>query len=326
MRKILVAISLVSTVMVAPAVGRASVDEPCGARLLVLSAFPGEIDLLLASATIDAIVEADTFTFYEGALRGNDVVLGLTGIGLVNAEAAARAAFERYGCVIGGVVFSGVSGGRTSIGDVTIPARWTEDEDTWFEVDEDMLAVAHDVAESGTVALARAVPTGDPACVGIDPRLVPTVSLAHEPAIIHGGMGKSTDPFGGRALPCFPGGGDVFGCRPCRAPLGGPPDVERVATGIAPFLDPSFISGYFANPPTTSGYDADDMETAAIARVAAERGIPFIAFRALSDGQGDPLMLPGFPFQFFVYRQLAADNAARVALEFLDAWAARAPA
>jgi nucleoside phosphorylase len=63
------------------------------------------------------------------------------------------------------------------------------------------------------------------------------------------------------------------------------------------------------------------METAAVARVAAEKHVPFIAFRALSDGKGDPLNLPGFPFQFFVYRQISADNAGAVELAFLAAWA-----
>ena len=65
------------------------------------------------------------------------------------------------------------------------------------------------------------------------------------------------------------------------------------------------------------------METAAVARVAAEKHVPFIGFRALSDGLGDPLMLPGFPAQFFVYRQYAAENAAAVELAFLSSWAKR---
>jgi hypothetical protein len=40
----------------------------------------------------------------------------------------------------------------------------------------------------------------------------------------------------------------------------------------------------------------------------------------VSDGGGDPLSLPGFPFQFFYYRQLAADNAAITTLAFLASW------
>src|SRR2546426_12234043 len=54
--------------------------------------------------------------------------------------------------------------------------------------------------------------------------------------------------------------------------------------------------------------------------VAAKR-IPFIAFRGVSDGRGDPLMLPPNPYlQFVVYQQLAADNAAAATLAYLAAW------
>ncbi|VBA41032.1 hypothetical protein LAUMK13_03359 [Mycobacterium innocens] len=42
----------------------------------------------------------------------------------------------------------------------------------------------------------------------------------------------------------------------------------------------------------------------------------------MSDGPGDPLNLPGFPFQFLLYKQIAAENAALVAQAFLQNWAA----
>jgi nucleoside phosphorylase len=70
-------------------------------------------------------------------------------------------------------------------------------------------------------------------------------------------------------------------------------------------------------------YDSEDMETAAVFKVAAANHVPYIAFRAVSDGKGDPLNLPGFPYQFFVYKQLAADNAASVTQAFLSAWGRR---
>jgi hypothetical protein len=47
---------------------------------------------------------------------------------------------------------------------------------------------------------------------------------------------------------------------------------------------------------------------------------PFIGFRGISDGSPDPLMLPGFPSQFVVYDQLAADNSATMALALIRAW------
>jgi adenosylhomocysteine nucleosidase len=60
------------------------------------------------------------------------------------------------------------------------------------------------------------------------------------------------------------------------------------------------------------------METAAIGREALARQVPFIAFRATSDGAEDPLMLPGFPAQFFAYYRLAAQNAAEASAAFLE--------
>jgi adenosylhomocysteine nucleosidase len=61
-----------------------------------------------------------------------------------------------------------------------------------------------------------------------------------------------------------------------------------------------------------------DMETAAVARVAAEHGVPFIAFRAASDGTSDPLGLTKPFAQFFVYYRLAARNAAAATVGFLE--------
>ena len=65
------------------------------------------------------------------------------------------------------------------------------------------------------------------------------------------------------------------------------------------------------------------METAAIGREATLRGLPFIAFRAGSDGAGDPLGLPGFPAQFYAYYRLAAHNAAIATRAFLERLSAR---
>ncbi|OBF12286.1 hypothetical protein A5730_04950 [Mycobacterium sp. ACS4054] len=68
-------------------------------------------------------------------------------------------------------------------------------------------------------------------------------------------------------------------------------------------------------------YAATDMETAAAQTVADAHGVPFLGIRGITDGPGDPLHLPGFPFQFFCYKRIAADNAARVTAAFLRSWA-----
>ena len=302
--------------------------DPCTPRLLILSAFPGEIAALLDAATVTDLVEVDERTFFAGTLAGNDVVMGLSGIGLVNAERTTRSAIDVFTCgsetAIAGAVFSGVSGGITNIGDVTVPTKWTMDDVEFFDVDPEMFAVAE--AAAADVVLADQVPLGDLACIGVDPGLVKPITMPNQPQIhfYPDGVGKSGDPFGGRAFPCIPFGGDVFGCNPCQSPAGPQaPDVERFLRDAIPFVDPEFFTSYFESPPpATTEYHAEDMETAAVAKVANEHGIPFIAFRSLSDGLGDPLHLPGFPVQFFVYRQLAADNAAAMTIAFLEAWAA----
>ena len=287
-------------------------------RFLVLGAFPTEVDSLLRHATIAETVVAGGRSFFVGQLGGEDVVIGMSGIGLVNAEETTRTALETFEGITG-IVFSGVSGTRFRIGDVMIPARWTEDlGETWVPTDETMLEVA--AAAAGDAVLDTCAPLGDPACLGLDTGL-DLVCLAHEPEVIVGGDGRSSDPFGGRELPCVPLGGDVFGCDACLAPNRPVPDPAGFLTDTLEFLDPALLQDFAEwSAVATSGFDVDDMETAAVARVAHEVGVPFLGIRAASDGQGDPLGLPGFPVQFFAYRVIAADNAATVTRAFLEAW------
>jgi nucleoside phosphorylase len=301
----------------------------CTPRLLILSALPVELDPLLGAASVDQkrTVVLSGRSFYQGTLRGNDVIIALTGIGLVNAQQSAETAFQHFHCgtrtAVSGVVFSGTSGGDY-IGDVMVPSRWTQDGKTWVGADPAMLATAGNVVRSGSVALEQSTPTGDPACAcQASPNVVTPVRVTHRPQVEVGGDGLSTDPFEGRALPCTPGGSDVFGCVPCRERnTQAVSQAGAFVSGAVPFVNPNFFLGYeAASTPPPGTYVEQDMETAAVFRVAADHKVPAIGFRAASDGKGDPLMLPGFPVQFFVYRQLAADNAAATALAFLSAWA-----
>jgi nucleoside phosphorylase len=301
----------------------------CAPRLLVLAAMPLELDPLLAAASIDPkrTVVLNGRSFYEGTLRGHDVIMSLTGIGLVNAKRSTEAAFQHFRCgsrpAITGVVFSGVSGGDY-IGDVMVPSRWTQDGKTWAGADPAMLATVRDVVDRRVVKLEQSTPTGDPACAcPASTNVVTPVRVTHTPQIEVGGNGLSMDPFGTRAMPCTPAGSDVFGCVPCRERnTDAVSQTGRFVSGAVPFADPSFFFGYqAASTPPPGSYVEQDMETAAVFQVAASHRVPSIGFRAASDGKGDPLMLPGFPVQFFVYKQMAADNAAATTLAFLGAWA-----
>ena len=285
---------------------------------------PIELGPLLAEEKLERTVTVEGHDYYVGTLRGHDVVLALTGIGPVNARRQTTQALGAFRCggrsTIDAIVFSGVAGGNY-IGNVTVPTRWTMDAGKHFYgVDRKMLATARRVAHS-KVKLERTAPVGDPACAcQTSPSAVPTVEVTHAPRIEVGGAGQTTDPFSGRALACIPGGGDVFGCEPCVLQTKPAEQAPTFVDSAIPFADPSFFTGYFSSAAEGKGYVAEDEETAAVAAVATQRHIPFLGFRAVSDGGGDPLGLPGFPFQFFYYRQLAADNAAIVTLAFLAAW------
>lgn len=196
---------------------------PCEQRTLVLSAFPAEADAVLAHTALDAnpVVVADRRRYYLGSISGKKVIVAMTGIGLVNATNTTETAFARFTCAssiaIAAVMFSGVAGGagRTSIGDVAIPARWTLDNGATFRgVDPGMLATAQTLS----VVLDNINTLGNPVCLC---RNVPVVRLNHlgrQPQLFVGGDGSSSDKNNGQAFPCIPNGGSVFGCQPCSAP------------------------------------------------------------------------------------------------------------
>jgi nucleoside phosphorylase len=325
----------------------ANADETC--RLLVLGAMPVEIGPFLARATIGDRTYGDRVdvsttnehnqeqmkSFFFGTLEGNDVIMAMTGIGTLNAIETAELAFSHFGC-ISGVVFSGVSGGTGDeyIGDVLVPETWTLDlfdadgnkTSSSYAASDAMLQMAQTAAE--TVSLSSDGYLGDVGCVGIDPASTPTIHFDHVPTITIGtGVnGRSSDPFGGHALPCVPGS-DTFGCNPCKFVQVSSGDVARTVTTAKPFATPKFFSWFQTwSGAGTGTYDVEDMESAGVAAVANGKA-PFIAFRSPSDGgQGDPLPpVPGplgFLPQFLLYRQYAADNAAAVALAFLAEWKA----
>ncbi len=244
-------------------------------RFAVLAALPAELAPLLARATVRETLVVGDRVLRVGTLGGAPVVLGLLGIGLVNAEATTRLVLDRFD--VAAVIVSGVAGSSARIGDVTVAARWEGDDGSRFDASAALLRGAARAAPR--TALAR--------CAPVAPG--PVVCLPHQPEVLVGGVGRSEDPFGGRALPCTPGGDDVFGCDP------GGAAQSAVARG------PSVV----------------DMETAAVARVARAHDVPFVAFRGVSDGAGDPLGLPGFPQQFFAWYRLAAGNAAAAVTRFL---------
>ncbi|MEW6268776.1 MAG: hypothetical protein AB1689_05695 [Thermodesulfobacteriota bacterium] len=267
--------------------------------IAVLGAFPGELAALLDRSQVEEEVALGDKVMRLGTLGGVRVVVGMTGIGLINARATTEAVIERF--APDGVVMAGVAGSPYRIGDVAVPEAWYLVDDRTHPVDPRWLELARDIARPGGVALEQ--------CVEVPPELAAGPVCMPEPlALLVGGTGQSSDPFGGRPLVCSPDGHPVFGCdvgdSSGAAPAGFGPDAEH---------------------PAQDEYVAVDMESAAVARAAAAAGLRFIAFRAVSDGANDPLGLPGFPAQFFAYYPLAASNAAAAATAFLERLDASCP-
>jgi nucleoside phosphorylase len=290
-------------------------------RTLILTAFPAEADAILARTTLDenpAVVVQGRHC-YLGTLGGKKAIVAMTGIGMKNAADTTEEALSHFrpdaSVAVNAVVFAGVAGGqgRTRIGDVAVPARWTSDDETaWHMVDVEML----DAASQLSVKLERTCRVRGPL---VRPRIV---TLNREPQLHVGGDGSSGDHNNGVAFPAIPLGGAVFGPQPLAAPDFSPLFTGNFFQAVGTFVARGVISNLAglrrsANPPV----DAVDQETAAAQRVADAHGVPFLGIRGMSDGPGDPLNLPGYPVTFFVYKTIAAHNAAIVTQEFLRSWA-----
>jgi adenosylhomocysteine nucleosidase len=267
----------------------------------VLGAMPSELAPLVERAHIQETVVIDGHTYRTGELGGVPVVLGMTRIGMQNAAATARTVLQRFH--VTGIVFSGVAGSQLRIADVAVPEVWAEPDGTTHAAHAPWLALAREIARPGAVALEKCTPATPPG------QKAP-VCLGFEPAIAVGKVGHSGDSFGGAAFGCDPGGGGVYGC-----------DIEPAAALAGTGKLPPVPESARAQPQEKLPY-VKDRETAAVAREAAARNVPFIAFRAASDGSQDPLGLTK-PFeQFYVYYDLAARNAAAAASAFLERLAA----
>lgn len=268
--------------------------------LAVLSAFPAELAAVLDTATVDDTRTIDGHVFRIGHIGRTPVVIGMTGIGLVNAGNTTRLLLDSF--TVSGVVVSAVAGSPFKDGDVTVPATWVLADGSSYASDPAWLDRVAEVTQDGAIALESCAVIPD---VGTIPGATPgqEVCFPYVPRVVLGGFGSSSDPYGDHAVGCTPGGNDVFGC-----------DADPLPASAVSVGDAGTAALVRIAPETEAAYE---QETGAIAREAAARGLPFIAFRASSDGGDDPLNLTDFT-EFFAYYRLAAHNAAAAAAAFLD--------
>ena len=301
----------------------------CVPRFGIVSAFGAEADILLADtvAPKQFVINGNIFT--TGVLRGNPVVIVLTGVSVENAAMMTQSMIDHFN--VNHLLLSGIAGGvdpANHIGDVIVPASWAfAFEDYW---------------NGDSTVPSPCGSAGDLSCLGLQlSRFTATANSDYQIPTADGlvGTGLFMRNTFVRTSANFPNGEFRFDypvdatmlqvaetihpvllqCGPKNPSLcvSTQPVIHRGGRGLtAPIFlaNPTYRSYVFR---ITQG-QSFDMETTAFAHVAFANRIPFIAFRSLSDLAG------GTDFQdvgAFFGSGLAEANSSAVTLAFLDAWA-----
>lgn len=276
-----------------------SIDET--PRIAVVSAYEPEWTVLQEALTGRTDHTDRGVRFVTGRMEGQDVVLVLSGISMVNAAMTTQMLLDRFS--VSAIVVSGIAGGvdpALEIGDVVVAERWGQYLNAvyarevapgeyavppFFDAPFANFGMIHpipvevrregeeapqdrfwfDVDAALLAAARRAEPGALARCAG-------ETCLASAPRVVFGGNGVSGAAF-----------------------------VDNAQ--FRAFVEEAFAARVL------------DMETAAIAHVAFANGVPFIAFRSLSDlagGEDEENELP----TFFA---LAAQNSAAVVRAMLAA-------
>lgn len=291
--------------MCAALTGCASVPRTAQAdvpRIAVISAFDAEWVKLRAATTITGTRVINGRTHYLGQLAGQDVVLMLSGFSMVNATMTTQALLDRF--TIRGIVFSGIAGGvnpALNVGDVTVPAQWGNYQEQVF---------------------ARETPTGfDPRPYGGEfanygmmfPRGSSVARIDGAPDSLER---RFWFPVDSSALTIARGIARTVRLARCTAASQCLAHEPKIVTGGNGVSGPTFVdnAAYREWAWKTFTADALDMETAAVALVAYQNRVPYIAFRSLSDLAGG-----GGSNEVRTFGGLAADNSAAVVIAYLTA-------
>lgn len=276
------------------------------ARIAILAPLDLELAPLLEQATISERRTVAGQVHHLGRLAGRDVVLVRCGRSLVAAAAATQAVLDHHD--VSAVLVSGIAGGIDpghDVGDVVVPERWGQYQE-------------HVVARG----------TSD----GFDP------GSRRRGATLEGFGAFFTRP---QRLTLRRGGEEIdelrlwFDAAPDllaaarraaestaleRCSLEGrcAPEAPRLVVGGQGVSGNGFVDNAEYREWIWRTFEAKavDQETAAIAQVAYTNGVPFIAFRGLSDLAGGR----DGPNRVLHLGSLAAGNAAGAVLAFLDTW------
>jgi len=313
--------------------GTAGCLTDCTPRFGIVSAFGNEADLLVGKTADRREYRINGNAFTTGVLEGNSVVIVFTGQSIENAVMLTQPLVDHF--KIHHLLLSGIAGGLSDanhVGDVVIPDKWALPLEGYWNGSSEVPAPCGKA--------------GDLTCVG--EKLSTYTSASNSDYQIKTPAGLASTGLFMR---------DTFAMTAANSPQGEfkfdyavDPEMLAIARTIEPELDrcgpknkslcvssqPRLIVGgrgvtlstFLANSSYREYLSQKlaavsvDMETAAFAHVAYANGIPFLAFRALSDQAG------GTDYKeagAFFGSGLAEANESRVTLAFLRAWSKAHP-
>ena len=274
-------------------------------RIAVISAFAPELAALTAATEGARTRTINGITFTLGRLAGQDVVLFLSGVSMVNAAANTQLVLDRFD--VTRIVFSGIAGGvnpALHIGDVVVPEQWGQ----YLQADF-----------ARRVGKGYELPNGDKKVFANFGFVFPQPT-----EIVTAARPEPTKRFWFKVDPAMLATARSIRTRVegrfqrCTAQKACLRDAPRLAVGGNGVSGMAFVDNKAFRTYTFRTFKANvlDEESAAVASVATANATPFLVFRSLSDLAG------GGPGQneeatFF---QLAADNSAAAVTAFLKAW------
>lgn len=296
----IVAILGLLVVLAAPARAADRIDsEP---RIAVISAFEPEWKALKASLDEARSHSINGVEFVTGALAGRKVVLFLSGVSMVNAAMTSQLALDRFD--VTAIVVSGIAGGvdpSLNVGDVMVAGRWGQYLEAVFAREADGKFLPPPWSRTPYPNYGMIFPTDVAVRSGRTSGMERRFWFEAD-----GGMLAAAGKIGEV---------DLKRCTAEQACLSHAPRLVVGGNGVsgAAFVDNAAFRQYVFR---TFGARVLDMESAAVAMVAYANGVPFIAFRSLSDLAGGDQGTN----EIRTFFQLASDNSAAVVQRFLTLW------
>lgn len=270
-------------------------------RTAVISAFPPELQALLAHTRIERSVQINGTTFTLGEIGGEPVVLFSSGVSMVNAAMTAQLALDRF--TVRQIVFTGIAGGvdpALGVGDVVVAERWGQYLEAVFARDTPEGYRLPDFAKKDFPNFAM-----------VHPQPVEVRNAANPDGVrmfwfpVDAGLLERAKTIAGKIVL-----GDCVRPGQC---LHHKPRFVVGGNGVSgqAFVDNAAFREY-----VRATFDARllDMETAAVAAVAFSNSVPFIAFRSLSDLAGGEAAAN----EMTTFMGLASINAAAALETFLS--------